>query len=257
MSSAPSIASLTLSKGDKNKMSKLQMKMAFLVGLTVAVLLPTVKASVWNQKTVFTFSEAVEVPGQTLPAGTYVFKLANSHSSRHIVQVFNKEENRIFGTFLAIPHYQQRPSDKPIIKFDERAAGEPQAIKAWVFPGHNYGHEFVYPKNEALALAKANNVPVPAMPTELTSDTTKPVKMDGPEVMALESAPLSAESPNGDEVELTKLFAFAYAYHAPAPATEIPAKLPSTASSMPLLGIVALLSLGVAAVLRIPPARAK
>lgn len=238
-------------------MSKLKMKMAFLVGLTVALLLPTVNASVWNQKTVFTFSEAVEIPGQTLPAGTYVFKLANSHSSRHIVQVFNKEENHVFGTFLAIPHYQQRPSDKPIIKFDERAVGEPQAIKAWVFPGHNYGHEFVYPKNEALALARANNVAVPAMPTELTPDTTQPVKMDGPEVMALESAPLKAEKPNGDEVELTKLFAFAYAYHPPAPSAELPAKLPSTASSLPLVGTLGLLSLGIAAALRLRQAGAK
>jgi hypothetical protein len=238
-------------------MSKLQMKMTFLVGLTVAMLSPALKASVWNQKTTFTFSDAVEIPGQTLPAGTYVFKLANSHSSRHIVQIFNKEEDRIFGTFLAIPHYQHRPSDKPIIKFDERAAGSPQAIKAWVFPGHNYGHEFVYPKNEALALAKANNQTVPSMPTELTEDTTKAVKMDGPEVMALESAPLMAEKPNGDEVELTGLYAFAYAYHAPTPLTEVSAKLPSTASSLPLVGALALLAMGVAMGLRLRLSRVK
>lgn len=238
-------------------MSKLQRKMAFLVGLTVAILSPVLKADVWNQKTVFTFSGPVEIPGQTLPAGTYVFKLANSHSSRHIVQVFNKEEDRIFGTFLAIPHYQHRPSDKPIIKFDERAAGSPQAIKAWVFPGHNYGHEFVYPKNEALALAKANNATVPSMPTELTEDTTKAVKIDGPEVMALEAAPLKAEKPNGDEVELTNLFAFTYAYHAPASLAEVPAKLPSTASSSPLVGGFALLLMGIAMGLRLRASRVK
>jgi hypothetical protein len=238
-------------------MSKLQMKMTFLVGLTVAMLSPALKASVWNQKTIFTFSDAVEIPGQTLPAGTYVFKLANSHSSRHIVQVFNKEEDHIFGTFLAIPHYQHRLSDKPIIKFDERAAGSPQAIKAWVFPGHNYGHEFVYPKNEALALAKANNATVPSMPTELTEDTTKAVKIDGPEVMALESAPLKAEKPNGEEVELTNLFAFTYAYHAPAQLAGVPAKLPSTASSSPLVGALALLSMGIAMGLRLRASRVK
>jgi len=238
-------------------MSKLQMKIAFLAGLTVAMLSPVLKAEPWNQKTVFTFNGPVEIPGQTLPAGTYVFKLANSHSSRHIVQVFNKEENHVFGTFLAIPHYQHRPSDKPIIKFDERTAGSPQAIKAWVFPGHNYGHEFVYPKNEALALAKANSVPVPSMPTELTEDTTKAVKIDGPEVMALQSAPLKAETPNGDEVELNSLFAFAYAYHAPTPFAEAPAKLPNTASSSPLVGALALLAMGIAMALRLRAARAK
>src|SRR5271154_275632 len=102
-------------------MSKLQTKMMLLVGLGVLALSPGARADEWNQKTVFTFSGPVEIPGQILPAGTYVFKLANSQSNRHIVQVFNKSENHIFGTFLAIPDYRLRPSDKPIIKFEERA----------------------------------------------------------------------------------------------------------------------------------------
>jgi len=239
-------------------MSKLQMKMTLLAGLTVVALSTAAKADQWNQKTVLTFSEAVEIPGQTLPAGTYVFKLANSHSSRNIVQVFNKEEDHVFGTFLSIPHYMHLASDKTIIKFDERAAGSPQALKAWVYPGRNYGHEFVYPKSEAVALARANNVAVPAMPTELTADTTEPtVKMNGPEVVALESAPLKAEKPNGDEVELSELFGIAYAYHPLTPHAELPAKLPSTASSLPLVGLVILSSMGIAMGLRLSAAKAK
>src|SRR6204780_2093435 len=125
-------------------MSKLQTKVMLSIGLGVLALLPGAKADEWSQRTVFTFSGPVEIPGQILPAGTYVFKLANSTSNRHIVQVFNKDENRIFGTFLAIPDYRLRTSDNTIIKFHERAAGSPQAVRGWFFPGKNYGHEFVY-----------------------------------------------------------------------------------------------------------------
>jgi len=229
-------------------MTKLQMKMILLAGLAAATLLPAARADEWNQKTVVTFSAAVEVPGQVLPAGTYVFKVANSHSNRHIVQVFNKNENQLFGTFLAIPNYRPRPSDKTIIRFEERAAGEPQAVKAWFYPNRNYGHEFVYPKTEAVALAKANNTPVPSMP-ELPPNTTKPApSMRAPQIVALYAVPLKAEKPSGEEVELAEVSA---------PPAELPASLPKTASPTPLIGLIGLLSLGTAATLRLAAARVK
>lgn len=230
-------------------MSKLQTKLMLLVGLGALAILPGARADEWNQKTVLTFSGPVEMPGQILPAGTYVFKLANSQSDRHIVQVFNKEENHVFGTFLAIPSYRVRPSEKPIIRFEERAAGEPQAIKAWFYPHKNYGHEFVYPKPEAVALAKANNTPVPAMPAEPAPSTTKPdTSVNGPRIVALLAVPLKTEEPSGEEVELTQ---------ASAPPTALPATLPETASPLPLVGLIGLLSLGTAASLRISAARVK
>ncbi len=232
-------------------MNKLRNFMLFL-GLGMLALLPAAKADEWNQRTVLTFSGPVEIPGQVLPEGTYVFKVVNSHSNRHIVQVFNKEENRVFGTFLAIPSYRLRPSDKTIIRFEERAAGEPQAIKAWFFPHKTYGHEFVYPKAEALALAKANNTPVPAMPAELAPNMTKPaVTMQSPEIMALLVVPLREEKPTGEEVEL------AQAVEPAAPPAELPKELPKTASSLPLVALIGLLSLGTAAALRFAAVKAK
>jgi hypothetical protein len=235
-------------------MSMFKTKMMLLVGLGVLALTPGAKASEWNQKTVFTFSGPVEIPGQVLPAGTYVFKLADSQSNRHIVQVFNKEENHVFGTFLAIPDYHMRPSDKTIVKFAERPAGSPEAIKAWFYPGRNYGHEFVYPKAEALVLAKTNHTPVPAMPTELAPSTTNPLAtIEGPEVLAMEAAPLKAEEPTGEEVELEDAFVVSE-LNAPA---QLPETLPSTATPMPLIGIIGLLSLGTAVTLRLVAAKAK
>jgi len=238
-------------------MSKLQTKMMLLVGLGVLALSPGARADEWNQKTVITFSGPVEIPGQVLPAGTYVFKLANSNASRNIVQVFNQDENHVFSTFLAIPDYRMRPSDKTIVTFAERPAGQPEAIKGWFYPGRTSGHEFVYPKAEALALAKANHAPVPSMPTELTADTTNPdATMSGPEVVALNMAPLKAEEPDGREVELAEVFVIAPSSASPSHA-ELPEQLPATATSLPLVGLLGLLSLGTAVTLRVAAARAK
>jgi hypothetical protein len=95
-------------------------------------------AQTWNKRTSVTFRGPVEIPGpdaQVLPAGTYVFRLLDSQSDRHIVQIFNKDESHLYATILAIPNYRLRPTDQTVMTFAERAAGEPQAIRAWFYPG--------------------------------------------------------------------------------------------------------------------------
>jgi hypothetical protein len=214
------------------------------MGLLGAIM-PAVRADAWDQKTVFTFSAPVEVPGQLLPAGTYVFKLADSSSDRNIVQVFNKDENHLYGTFLAIPDYRIQPAGKTIITFEERPAGSPEAVKAWFYPGENFGHDFVYPKPKATALAKANNSPVPSMPAELASNTTMPTTTaQEPLVVAMKTSPLKAQTPTEEEVELAEVFVSS------APDAATPAELPSTASNLSLIGIIGLLSLGAALCLK-------
>jgi hypothetical protein len=226
-----------------------------LAGLSAITILPAAHADPWNQKTVFTFSGPVEIPGQVLPAGTYVFKLADSQSSRNIVQVFNKAENHVFGTFLAIPDYRRQPSDKPIVKFEERASGSPQAIKAWFYPGRSYGHEFVYPKQKAVEIAQVNHTPVPAMPTELAANTAKPdMKLDSPEVAEMNVAVLKLEQPSGEEAELAESPVTPDSVETPAAA--LPEQLPSTASVLPLLGLSGLALLVIAGGLRLSAAKA-
>ncbi|HTX38819.1 MAG TPA: hypothetical protein VME43_27520 [Bryobacteraceae bacterium] len=227
-------------------MTNLKTKTMLFVGLAAMAMAPAVKADDWNQKTTFTFSGPVAIPGQVLPAGTYVFKLLNSSSSRHVVQVFNQDENHVYGTFLAIPDYHMHASSQTLVKFHERPAGEPQAIKSWFYPGRNYGHEFVYPKNQAVQLAQLNDTPVPAMPTELAEDTVKPdVKINAPEVVAIILAPVMVEKPTGEEVSLETAFPAT-----PDTTKESTDELPSTASWLPLIGLLGLLSLGTAAGLR-------
>src|SRR6266849_2510618 len=189
-------------------MNRVKTKVMLVLGLAVlGAVLPRATADEWDQKSVFTFSGPVEIPGKVLPSGTYVFKLADSPSDRNIVQVFNKDEKHLSATFLAIPDYRLQPAGKTIITFEERPAGSPEAVRAWFYPGENYGHEFVYPKPKALELAKVNNTPVPSMPAELASNTTKPAAtVKEPHVVAMSQAPLKAQKPTEEEAEIAEVF---------------------------------------------------
>jgi hypothetical protein len=204
--------------------------------LSVVLVVPAATADDWNRKTVITFSGPVEVPGvgqHNLPAGTYVFKILSSQSDRHIVQIFNQDETQVLTTILAIPNYRLKATDKTVITFRERPAGEPEALRAWFYPGREWGEEFVYEKSRALELAKETNAPVLATRTELAS---APIE-------ALKTAPVEAVAPTGEPVELAQVV------EAPPPAAAEPTTvaaadpLPATASTLPLIGLIGLLSI--------------
>ena len=215
-----------------------------LVAAAALAFSPEAMADQWNKKTTITFSQPVEIPGvgaQILPAGTYVFKLLDSQSDRHIVQVFNEREDHVYATILAIPNYRLRPTDKTVITFTERPAGAPEAIRAWFYPGDNSGQEFVYPKERAIELARLANMPVLAMPTELAPTIIEPIyKADEPAVIALRQAPIEAVKPTGEVVEIAEVVEAP-----PVQTAELrPVKLPNTASLLPLMGLIGVLSLG-------------
>jgi hypothetical protein len=191
---------------------------------------PRVKADEHDKKTTMTFKEPFEVPGvdaQILPAGTYIFKLLDSQTDRDIVQIFSADGLHIFTTILAIPNYRLKATDKTVLTFGERGAGQPEAIKAWFYPGQTWGQEFVYPKKRAIELAKIVKEPVLAMPIETTG--TVPVE-------TLRSVQVAAIEPTGEEVPVTAVV------EAP-PATLVAENLPQTASSLPLFASIGLLSL--------------
>jgi len=225
----------------------------------LAVMAPRARADQWNERTVFTFSAPVEIPGQVLTPGTYVFKLVDSESNRDIVQVFSKNEKHLYGTFLAIPDYHLRPSGKTIITFEERAAGAPEAVKAWFYPGDNYGHEFVYPKAKAVALAQANNQPVASMPNEMAATTTQPApNANAAPMTALKQTTVMAQQPSQQEVEVTQVFPLPPQGHTHAQAAAPPQEqaqneppaLPKTASPIPLIALSGLASLVAAGAVR-------
>jgi hypothetical protein len=112
-----------------------------LLGATFA---PGARADQWNKKTIVTFNDAVEIPGQVLPAGTYVFRLADSISNRHIVQIWNADEDQVLATIMTIPNTRFETPDDSLFQFDERPGDSPQALKVWFYPGNNTGEEFIY-----------------------------------------------------------------------------------------------------------------
>jgi hypothetical protein len=203
------------------------------------------QADEWNKITKVTFSAPFEIPGvgaQVLPAGTYVFKLLDSLSDRHIVQILNERQDHVYSTILAIPNFRLQSTDKTVMTFKERAAGEPEAIRAWFYPGNRWGQEFVYPKKRAIELAKLTNQPVLAMPTELETNLVEPVKSaDEPPVIALKEAPIEAVKPTGEVVAMTEVVEPPPVETAAVQSTE--KSLPKTASLLPLAGLIGLLSI--------------
>jgi len=226
-------------------MSQLKLVVCILCLTLVVLAIPSgVNADTWNKKTTISFDHPVEVPGvgaQILPAGTYVFKIMDSLSDRNIVQIFNQDQTHVFTTILAIPNYRIRATDKTVMTFRERAAGSPEAIRAWFYPGNNWGQEFVYPKKRAIELAKITHEPVLAMAFE-------PVQAaDETAVVALKEAPVTAVKPTGEEVAVAEVVERPPVQTAAVVTPERP--MPKTASPLPLLELMGLLSLGVGGVL--------
>src|ERR1700723_2304485 len=181
------------------------------MALIGAMLAPGAKADDWNRKTVVTFSGPVEIPGvhltgwAVLPAGTYVFKILNSDSDRHIVQIFSKDEKTIYATILAIPNYRLKATGKTVITFRERPAGEPEALRAWFYPGKNWGEEFVYHKSVAIEIAKSTNTAVLTTPADIPLEVETIQAVDEPVIAQLREAPVQAIQPTGDVVELAQV----------------------------------------------------
>jgi hypothetical protein len=114
------------------------------LALGAAVILPRAAgADERDKRTTLTFSQAVEIPGKVLPAGTYVFRLADSPASRHVVQVFD-QHGRILAMVLTIPTARLTAGDDTGITFEEQRAGAPFPIKKWFYAGQLGGEEFIY-----------------------------------------------------------------------------------------------------------------
>ena len=226
-------------------------RFTFILGAAILATAPAL-ADQWNKKTILTFSQPVEIPGTVLPAGQYVFKLVDSNADRHIVQVFNAAEDKVYATILALPHYRMEPTDGTVILFEERRADQPQAIHAWFYPGETYGQEFVYPKDRALELARETHKPV------LTGEVT-PTETPA----ELEKTPVTEMTPENKEVEVPAITEpppapapapapAAEPLAPPAPVASVPEpELPRTASQIPLLALLGGFAFGLAGLLKL------
>jgi hypothetical protein len=263
-----------------------------------AVLLTAGMVSAQNSErtTKVTFSAPVSLPGITLPAGTYTFKIADLQATRHVVHVANADDTQVLGTFIAIAAERPQPADETVITFRETPAHMPPAVRYWYYPGDPIGQEFAYPKEQAMQIANATGEDVlaidadakdadamksgeisrvsPASPAEQearsASDATPPAQ-SAPSAATAPPAPSAAAQPppappaQPQQPAPTAEAETAQAGRAPAAqspaarpdtaatrpaATATSGRLPNTASELPFVGLIGLLSLGGALITR-------
>lgn len=210
--------------------------LTLLVG-SASWLAPVAKADEWDKQTVLTFNEPVEVPGTVLPAGTYVFRLADSPSDRNVVQVFTQDQRQLLATILAIPAYRDEPTGNTVVTFDERPSGSPEALHKWFYPGDNYGVEFVYRKSEVqLAANSEQPEPTAQAPTQLEPPPA-------PQQLASAEQPKTAAPETVSEERIEEEIVIAQVATAAAPEFTVPDTLPHTAGNFalfPILGVMLL-----------------
>jgi hypothetical protein len=220
----------------------------------IAVVVPNAGAQRYDRATKITINQPFDIPGVVaLPAGTYVLRLMDVAGTRTVVQILNADETKSYGIVLGIPDYKLKAPEKAEMSFYEAERGSPLPLRAWFYPGYNYGVEFVYPKKKAVEIAKVSGEHVIA--------TTRPETAKEPTPAELKTEPLIAIEPTGKEAPVATV----HPEPAPPSVTEArPAptepvstaqaeapKLPKTATPFPLVALTGLLAAGAASALRI------
>jgi hypothetical protein len=194
------------------------------------------QADQWDKHTKITINESIEVPGAILPAGTYIFRLVDSPSDRHIVQVSNENEDHVFATVIAIPNYRLEPTGKTVLSFYEVPVGNPIPVHAWFYPGDNFGQEFVYPSDRTFRISENGGTATVIRNPVVAVEAPEPLPAVV-ETAAVEPAiePVVKETP----VEPEPLIAV---NEPPVmPGTPV---MPETATNFPLLALAGLILIG-------------
>jgi hypothetical protein len=227
---------------------KTTLSVACAAGLLVAGL---AGAQTWDRTTYVTFSAPVTLPGVTLPAGTYLFKLADSMSNRHIVQVRDKEMTKIYATILAVAAERARPADETVITFREAPANMPPAVHYWYYPGDTSGHEFVYPKSQAMLIASASGESVLATDAEGADySAARSAQITRIEPGAEATAARESSAGQGEVAVQTEPRREGVEARAEVDTRDTAGTLgraralPQTASNVPFVGLIGLLALG-------------
>lgn len=218
------------------------------LGLVATSFVPTAHADAWDKKTFVTVNEPIIAGNKVLDPGTYVWKLLDSQSDRHIVQIFDKDQRHLEETILAIPNYRLEPTGKTQFAFWETPAGVPKAVRAWFYPGDNFGQEFAYPRKLVAQLASAAPVPVPMnyAQAEPAPAENAPAAEAAPET---QPAPAAAPAPEPEVQQPQQNTTVAQ--------VPVPQKtLPHTASFSPLIGLLGLASLSLSGLITILTKRA-
>jgi hypothetical protein len=230
------------------------------IGLAASILALRAQADPWDKKTILTTNKTIQVEDRVLPAGTYVFKLLDSPSNRHVVQIFNEDQSHIIDTVMAIPNYRMRPTGHSRFLFYETPPGAAPALHAWFYPGDNFGQEFRYPKHLAMLQTVEQTDEASRMQKREQTTTETVTEAPAAEAPVAEAAPEPTPEPAPQEEAVTtqpeQPVEIAQNTPPPAPApepvaAETPRELPKTASPYPFVGLAGLFSLGLFAALRV------
>ena len=201
-------------------------------------------ASVFDKKTIWTFNEAVQIPGMVLNPGTYVMTLPVPMTNLNVVRFLDASEKHVYATVFAIPVERQRPTSEPEITFAEARGGAPRAIKTLFYPGELTGAEFIYPKESTVLAASVSQQtveqPVVGMEDEGVIEEQGLAPRSEPEPQSLETqpAPQPSETYRSEgEIAQARPPAQEPMLTAPEAATETQEapSMPETAGNLPLL----------------------
>jgi LPXTG-motif cell wall-anchored protein len=200
-------------------------------------------AQTWDQKTRVTINSAWTLPGKTvLPSGTYVMRLYDSPSNRSIVEVWNADETELHARGIGIPAYRSTPTDETVLNFYETPAPGPAILQFWFYAGSNSGVEFPAPNLVAADVSPvAVKAPEPAPSPEQPEPVAELNPVPAPEIASVEPEP---------EPELESEFELELFAELTPPAQPEQTTLPQTASNLPLIALIGLVSLGGAVLFR-------
>lgn len=214
--------------------------------LVAAAGLPAARADQFDRKTTLTFSEPIQVPNRILEPGTYVFKLVDwKKSNKHIVQILSQDEKQVLTTIIAIPNFQLTTKEKTELLFWEVPAGQPRALRAWFYPGDNFGQEFAYPENLSAQISTVNgNVQVPVETSAVASTAVEPPPHVSEPTPRPAPEPAPAAAVVAPEPAQTAAVAPVQPIEpSPTITHSTPAELPHTASYEPLIFVAGLILL--------------
>ena len=213
----------------------------FGAALIAAALTPSVKADQWDKKTIITINEPVQMPSCcTLSYCNPELMFWRWWILSPIAILFaslSKIKRPWLRPYLPSRTIACNPPTRARSGSGRLLSGQPRAMRAWFYPGDNFGQEFAYPKTKSVEIAKVAHAPVPAVVVETETEAE------------LKTAPVVVVDEKGEEKPVEVVVAKAEPPVQPAPeprATTLvyeapaPAKLPDTASPYPLFGLIGL-----------------
>ena len=188
----------------------------------------------------FTVTQSTMVPGTTLKPGSYTIRVMDHLQDRFVLRIEGNSGSD-HTLFLGVPSAGLKGNGAGVVAYGAGPDGK-SALRGFIFKSSNTPIEFVYPKNDAVALAKLNQKKVLAVDpmSEGKSDNMANLNKDEMQMVSLW---LLTPEPVGGGAE-PKISASKYEQQVASLTPHRPPvkSLPHTASSMPLLLLIGLLS---------------